>query len=110
MLFELATAVPELLTAAKRAAIEATTLSQSHAKAQLQKSAHITAHEKLFTQQAKQRQRHTQQHQVVDVARESAMLQVCKHQESHSQSASARCHPCLHLHCSIYTIMLPPGC
>ena len=80
MLFELATALPELLTAASRAAVEATTLAHSEARAQLQKSGdnHVREQDYLVTRQAKQRQRHTQQHQVVDVARESAMLQVCK--------------------------------
>lgn len=82
MLFELATALPELLTAASRAAVKASTLSQSETKAQLQKAGdnHVREQGHSVMQQAKQRQRHTQQHQVVDVARESAMLQVCRQQ------------------------------
>lgn len=112
MLFELATALPDLLAAASRAAVEASTLSRQ-ARAQPQNAGDnlIREQDHLLAPQPKQRQRQRpmQHHQVVDVARESAMLQVRNLLNSSRVSKMGLCHICMISVCVDHFSMLHPG-
>lgn len=79
MLFELATALPDLLATASRAVVEQLRLSPCLGLSQPQgaDSEHISVPDSRIEQQARRGQmRQQQQHQMVDVVVESAMLQV----------------------------------
>ena len=81
MLFELATALPDLLATASRAAVEQLRPSPpclSLAQPQRADNKQINIPDRRIKQQARQGQmrQQQQQHQLVDVAMESAMLQV----------------------------------
>ena len=78
MLFELAMALPELLAAASRGAVDAATSSHSQATAQPQGAGNnqVRVQDRPPLQPAKQEKRQVQRRQVVDETAESAMLQV----------------------------------